>query len=190
MRRLVIPSLVVLLGLAACSSGSTDATSTAPASAAASSTGATAATEPAPATSTAAPSEPAAATSSAPTVSIADYCDATAPLWDFKAIPNADDEITDTQRADAIASLKAAEAVVLQGVGLGLLDQLQAEVLEKSIPVFIALYENPDLVGADAMPAAADLGLTEEEYALMSSQEFADVSQSATTALLTACGGN
>ncbi len=119
----------------------------------------------------------------------ADFCAATAPFWNFQAIPNADDpDLTSQARDEAIASLTAAAAAMPQGVALGIVSQAEAETTAQTLPILIAVFKNPELMKSDTIPPAETFGLSQEEYDAITSDTADKLTQSAYSAMMSACG--
>ena len=115
------------------------------------------------------------------------YCEAVAMFYDYLGIPNVDDDLNGAERATVISTVEKAALALPQGVDLGVLTAEESDILNKTVPVILGLYKNPDLAKAEAPEIAKALGIPEEELLELNSEENNAIAESARTSLQDYC---
>lgn len=115
------------------------------------------------------------------------YCQAIAPLWDSEVLPNIGAEMSGAERATTVTTLQAAIDALPQGIALGALTAEQSDVMVRTLPIFVALYENPELIEAGPDAAAEAIGMSPEELANLNSSANSDIASDGIESLVAYC---
>jgi hypothetical protein len=115
------------------------------------------------------------------------YCQEIAPLWDSEVLPNIGAQMSGAERATTVTTLQAAITALPQGVELGALTAEQSDVMVRTLPIFVALYENPDLIEAGPDAAAEAIGMPPEELASLNSSANSDIASDGIESLVAYC---
>lgn len=115
------------------------------------------------------------------------YCQAIAPLWDAGLLPNVGDDMTSAERATTVTTLQATVDALPQGIELGVLTPEQSDIVARTLPIILALYENPELLDAGPEATAETIGMSPEEFESLNSAENSDIASLGIESLIRYC---